>query len=554
MLMTNEYKDRVLNLENDDEYKQLYDFTSRLVFYIINRLVTDLSTTQDLVQDTYVSAFTNIESLSNKTFGGFQSWINQIATNTAKNYLKKKKPLNFTDIIDDESLDYEIEDDRQYMRPDVAANREELSDFVARLMGELPEDQRLCVFMYYYEEKTTKEISEALELSENTIKSKLRYAKEKIKSHIEHSNMKFYDGGAMLIFALGLRSGILGVLNPQPFEAIGFLAGSTIVKPRKLKKSHTTKTAVTTTVAVLGIASIFAFMNPKKAELPIEVNVFDYVDISYSGYDGEGVAHLSLMASQDETLNSLLDTLTFEISEKELLTNGDEIHVRFENLDSTKYNWIETSKNYTVQGLTEIEVVNLRDLISLTFDGFNTQGSAKWALTDLGETVLSNIDHILISKNSSLSNGDEIVLSLSKEISKDQYRIGESSFSAIIEGLEEIPKETDVVMFDTLEDLIDRYGAIQRIDTIVSNTSVDINGKPLDNLGDLMSIDITDVRKGFRGELEVGIVYANLNYQNKVLRYVVEIENTPNSYGHSVYHYISQDMNESFQFIKGLQR
>ena len=49
------------------------------------------------------------------------------------------------------------------------------------LVGELPEDYRMIFLLYYGEGFRTGEIAQILELNENTVKSRLRRGREKLK-------------------------------------------------------------------------------------------------------------------------------------------------------------------------------------------------------------------------------------------------------------------------------------------------------------------------------------------------------------------------------------
>ena len=46
-------------------------------------------------------------------------------------------------------------------------------------------NERLIFTLFYSEDYTTKQISEMLKINENTIKSKIKRAKEKIQNYIE---------------------------------------------------------------------------------------------------------------------------------------------------------------------------------------------------------------------------------------------------------------------------------------------------------------------------------------------------------------------------------
>ena len=56
---------------------------------------------------------------------------------------------------------------------------------VVELVDNLPEAQRMCVLMYYYDEMSVRDIAAALETSEGTIKSRLNYARKAIKEGVD---------------------------------------------------------------------------------------------------------------------------------------------------------------------------------------------------------------------------------------------------------------------------------------------------------------------------------------------------------------------------------
>ena len=55
---------------------------------------------------------------------------------------------------------------------------------IYHLIDELPVNQKICILMYYYAELTVSEIAAAMEIPEGTVKSNLKYAKDKLKRAI----------------------------------------------------------------------------------------------------------------------------------------------------------------------------------------------------------------------------------------------------------------------------------------------------------------------------------------------------------------------------------
>ena len=85
---------------DQDALTGLYTSTYHVVYSTIRSLIkSDNDTVMDLLQDTYIKAFSKLDKLGDPNY--FQSWIAAIARNTALDYLRKKKPLLFSDTLDD---------------------------------------------------------------------------------------------------------------------------------------------------------------------------------------------------------------------------------------------------------------------------------------------------------------------------------------------------------------------------------------------------------------------------------------------------------------------
>ena len=136
-----------------------------------------------------------------------------IANNRAKDWLKKSKPVFFTDISgteeeDNVSFEESIEDVRSDMNPEMSMDEKEVRRLVMEILDQLPEDQRIVIGMFYYEEMPVKDIAAALEVSENTVKSRLSYGRKKIKEQVldlEKHGTKLYNVAPFVFFLYLLR-------------------------------------------------------------------------------------------------------------------------------------------------------------------------------------------------------------------------------------------------------------------------------------------------------------------------------------------------------------
>ena len=68
-----------------------------------------------------------------------------------------------------------------------AVVKQELLDEVNRLIGSLPEKQKIIMNMYYAAEMSIEEISDNLKISRKTVRSSMSKARTKIRSSLEAS-------------------------------------------------------------------------------------------------------------------------------------------------------------------------------------------------------------------------------------------------------------------------------------------------------------------------------------------------------------------------------
>lgn len=190
---------------------EIYEISSPAVYKAIRVLIKDEDTVYDILQDTYVKAFTRLDQLQDAE--KLIPWLKMIANNRAKDWLKKSKPVFFTDISgteeeDNVSFEESIEDVRSDMNPEMSMDEKEVRRLVMEILDQLPEDQRIVIGMFYYEEMPVKDIAAALEVSENTVKSRLSYGRKKIKEQVldlEKYGTKLYNVAPFVFFLYLLR-------------------------------------------------------------------------------------------------------------------------------------------------------------------------------------------------------------------------------------------------------------------------------------------------------------------------------------------------------------
>jgi RNA polymerase sigma-70 factor (ECF subfamily) len=111
------------------------------------------------------------------------TWVFSIAHHRAVSRLRKKResPL-------DEEQAAAIEDTGP--TPDVNAEASDMSRLLARLMERLSFEHREILHLAYYQEFSVQEIADALDLPPNTVKTRMFYARQRLKVLLEESGVE----------------------------------------------------------------------------------------------------------------------------------------------------------------------------------------------------------------------------------------------------------------------------------------------------------------------------------------------------------------------------
>ena len=239
---------------------ELYNKTYDNVYYTVKALIRDEDTALDIMQDSYLKAFRNLSTL--KEADKFRAWIKRIAHNNAVDYLRRTKPVMFSAMpTDEDGAEIEFEDTDASNLPEVVIDRQETARLMAEILDTLPEEQRLVISMYYYEGMSVREIAQELGVTENTVKSRLNYARKKIEVQVrdlEKKGTKLYGLAPIPFLLLLLRSWASYSANPSTAFLSGVLAdlfgGSSVLAQaanpatgQSVLSAHTTSAAAQNT-------------------------------------------------------------------------------------------------------------------------------------------------------------------------------------------------------------------------------------------------------------------------------------------------------------------
>ena len=161
-------------------YKRIYNFGYK--FFLDHDMAMEVS------QKTFISMCRNLQGLQD--CNRFKSWLYKIAVNYCREEVRKTKnnrSLSFDAVWNREAEDSPTWEGsaQRYDNPERQLQQTELSDILQEALLELNEEQREVVIMKEYEGLKFREIAEVLNISENTVKSRMYYGLDELKRILE---------------------------------------------------------------------------------------------------------------------------------------------------------------------------------------------------------------------------------------------------------------------------------------------------------------------------------------------------------------------------------
>jgi RNA polymerase sigma-70 factor (ECF subfamily) len=152
------------------------------MFNIAMRIVNDEDEAADVLQEAFIDAFTRISDFRQETTFGL--WMKQIVINRAISQIRKRKlELISIDETDVESIpDNEVSDNSEF---------EMQVRQVQATIQQLPDGYRLVLSLYLLEGYDHEEISQILQISENTSRTQFMRARRKLAELLRNQGISY---------------------------------------------------------------------------------------------------------------------------------------------------------------------------------------------------------------------------------------------------------------------------------------------------------------------------------------------------------------------------
>lgn len=166
-------------------YTELTQRFSAAVFQIVFKIVRDRETAADLVQETFMKAFSSLASYRSEF--RFSTWLYKIAANSSIDHLRKKRiqALSLDRKIETKDGSVEIQIPDYSYHPGQTLERKEQRNFIEEAINSLPAKYREVIVYRHKEDKSYEEIADQLSIPVGTVKARIFRARELLKKKLK---------------------------------------------------------------------------------------------------------------------------------------------------------------------------------------------------------------------------------------------------------------------------------------------------------------------------------------------------------------------------------
>ncbi|MBU3912092.1 MAG: RNA polymerase sigma factor [Candidatus Omnitrophica bacterium] len=158
-------------------FEEIYRLASGFVYSVALRITANADEAKEVTQDVFIKVYKKLWRFRFQS--SFKTWVYRVTTNTALNTLKKiSKEIGRRADYD---VALKVKDDRAATTQ--AVERDDNKRLLSSLLGMLNPDQRACIILREIEGLDYREISKALGVNINTVRSRLKRAREALIPH-----------------------------------------------------------------------------------------------------------------------------------------------------------------------------------------------------------------------------------------------------------------------------------------------------------------------------------------------------------------------------------
>lgn len=166
----------------------VYQSFRQLVYRDIYFVIRDHTWTEDVIQEAFMKIVTNAHKM--KHDANIQGWVKQVTRNTTIDFVRKHKKIRQISMSNNvNTIDSFIESLPSEANTADEVEFKERKELLIKAMNELKYDHRIVLALFYIEDKSYKEISRELGITEQMVAQRLMRARRKLLQHFGENGM-----------------------------------------------------------------------------------------------------------------------------------------------------------------------------------------------------------------------------------------------------------------------------------------------------------------------------------------------------------------------------
>jgi RNA polymerase sigma-70 factor, ECF subfamily len=184
--------------EKEKSFTELYLKYYDPIYNYIFRNVFNKEIAEDIISNTFFNALNYIKK-KNPKIDNFNAWIYRIATNEILQYKKRLKKKN-TLTLEEERIELQ-----KFPESDILNNLESYNDFIILHdeLKNLKPVEKALITLHFFENKNYSEISEVLNIRENTLRPMMSRTLKKLQKKLKGKLIN-YIAPILMIFNLNI--------------------------------------------------------------------------------------------------------------------------------------------------------------------------------------------------------------------------------------------------------------------------------------------------------------------------------------------------------------
>jgi RNA polymerase sigma-70 factor (ECF subfamily) len=183
-MMGNEATDEALMLQYQQgeqaAFENLYRRYKDVLYRYFLKHCSDVQQSEELYQEVWIKLINSTARYKPKA--KFKTYLFTIAHNTLVDFYRKSKPSQTIEFEDAEMTEDFTDSAMTLALPEDEFTLKQKTKLFKQTLQELPSEQKEAAILHFEQDLTVQEIAEITQVNTETAKSRLRYAKNKLKA------------------------------------------------------------------------------------------------------------------------------------------------------------------------------------------------------------------------------------------------------------------------------------------------------------------------------------------------------------------------------------